>query len=94
MPTLPTLSAFGVGLGVGALCTTTALRSFFISDSFGAGDCPHPATPPGRGVGGRVRRSGVSVDQAAVLSFCSGVRPPSDPWGRTLKELLGAGAQR
>ena len=93
MPTLPTLFAVGPGLGFDALCTTTALRGFFISDSFGAGDCPHPATPPGRGVGGRVRRSGVSVDQAAVLSFCSGVMTPSDPWCRILEELLKADAQ-
>ena len=45
MPTLPTLSAVGVGLGVDALCTTTALRGFFISDSFGGWELSAPRGP-------------------------------------------------
>ena len=39
---LPTLSAFGAGLGVGALRTTTALRGFFINVFLGG---PRPMSP-------------------------------------------------
>ena len=48
LTTLPTLSAVGVGLGVGSLCTATALRGFFINDFF--------LGPAATHVGGPIRR--------------------------------------
>ena len=35
MPTLLTLCAVSTGLGLGAICATTALQDFFMSDFFG-----------------------------------------------------------
>ena len=59
LPTHPTLSAVGAGLGLGALCTATALRGSLWGLRL-------PAALSRRGVGGRVQRSGVSVVQAAI----------------------------
>ena len=76
MPTLPTLSAVGAGLGSALFVTQRPCGAFSYLILLGAGNCPHPAAPSGRGVGGRVRRSGVSdpvevggegVDAAAHL---------------------------
>ena len=63
LPTHPTLSAVGPDLGLGALCTATAPRGFSYDSLW---RLRLPAVLSRRGVGGRVRRSGVSVVQATI----------------------------